>query len=92
MSDIMPVHVRATWVAREGRSLILRRPRLRRGIVYDVRFADGTVHHEVHLSTVLQGARFPADYSAVVRGAEAVAGDGTPGVWVDYPYGRPLPE
>ena len=35
---------------------------------------------------------FPADYHSVKRGAQAVAGDGVPGEWVDYPCGRPLRE
>ena len=48
------------------------------------------VQNNVNLDSVLNGARFPADYHSVKRGAEAVAGDGVPGEWVDYPYGRPL--
>src|SRR3954452_17030779 len=42
------------------------------------------------LQSVLQGARYPADYHSVKKGVQAVAGDGVPGEWVDYPYGRPL--
>lgn len=34
-----------------------------------------------------EAARYAADYWTVIRGAEAAAGDGVPGEWVDYPYG-----
>lgn len=86
MEKTLPVHVRATKVARKRRSLIFGRTYFS----YDVRFRDAEVQNNVNLDSVLNGARFPADYHSVVRGAEAVAGDGIPGEWVDHPYGRPL--
>ena len=86
METILPVHVRATIVTRKRRSLIFGRTYYS----YDVRFQDGEVQINVNPNNVLEGARFPADYHSVMRGAEAVAGDGVPGEWVDYPYGRPL--
>ena len=82
----LPVAVRVTLVTRKRRSLIFGR----RYYSYDVRFKDGEIQQDVNLDAVLQGARFPADYRAVKHGAMAVAGDGAPGKWVDYPYGRPL--
>lgn len=87
----LPVHVRATQVKREHRSLILRRKRVGTWIVYDVRYRDGEVQHDVNLSTALMHGRYPADFWSTRHGADAVAGtDGTPGAWVDYPYGHPL--
>ncbi|TFC45994.1 MULTISPECIES: hypothetical protein [Cryobacterium] len=86
MGETLPVAVRATVVTRKRRSLIFGRTHLS----YDVRFKDGKVQQDVNIDAVLQGARFPADYHTVVDGAKAVAGDGVPGEWVDYPYGRPL--
>jgi hypothetical protein len=82
----MPIAVRATVVTRKRRSLIFGRTY----ISYDVRFKDGKLQQDVNLDAALQGARYPADYRAVKDGATAVAGDGVPGEWVDYPYGRPL--
>jgi hypothetical protein len=86
VGETLPVAVRATVVTRKRRSLIFGRKYLS----YDVRFKDGKVQQDVNPNAVLQGARFPADYWTVMHGAEAVAGDGVPGEWVDYPYGRPL--
>jgi hypothetical protein len=86
MGETLPVHVRATIVTRKRPSLIFGRTYYS----YDVRFQDGKVEQDVNLDAVLQGARYPADYHTVKEGAQAVAGDGAPGEWVDYPYGRPL--
>jgi hypothetical protein len=86
VGETLPVAVRATVVTRKRRSLIFGRTYLS----YDVRFKDGEIQKDVNLDAVLQGARFPADYRTVKHGAMAVAGDGAPGEWVDYPYGRPL--
>jgi hypothetical protein len=86
MTKTLPVHVRATRVTRKRRSLLFGRTYF----TYDVRFRDGEVQNNVNPNQVLEGARYPADYHSVMRGAEAVAGDGVPGEWVDYPYGRPL--
>jgi len=36
------------------------------------------VQNNANFDSVLNGARFPADYHSVKRGAEAVAGDGGP--------------
>lgn len=82
----LPVHVRATRVTRKRPSFFFGK----RYFTYDVRFKDGAVQCDVNLDAVLQGSRFPADYHSVKQGAQAVAGDGVPGEWVDYPYGRPL--
>jgi hypothetical protein len=86
MTKTLPIHVRATRANRKRSFLIFGGAYF----IYDVRFRDGEVHHNVNLNDVLDGARFPADYHTVVRGAESVAGEGVPGEWVDYPYGRPL--
>ncbi|WP_394253607.1 hypothetical protein [Arthrobacter pityocampae] len=87
----LPIHVRATRVRREGRSLILRRKRVWPWLVYDVRYRNGEVQHDVDLSKVLMHGRYPADFWSTRHGADAVAGtDGAPGRWVDYPYGHPL--
>lgn len=82
----LPMHVRATRVTRKRPSLFLGKGYF----TYDVRFESGEVQSNVDLNKVLQGSRFPADYHSVLKGAQAVAGDGVPGQWVDYPYGRPL--
>ncbi len=79
------VAVKATSVTRQRRTLILRRSIPFSHNVYDVRFADGTVRHEVNLDAVLQGGRYPADYWSTQHGADRAVG-----MWVDYPYGRPL--
>jgi hypothetical protein len=61
-----------------------------RSIRYDALFSDGHEEHGVDLSSVLQGARFPADYWSAREGAiDACSTEGI-GTWVDYPYGRPL--
>ncbi|WP_155846942.1 hypothetical protein [Arthrobacter sp. 131MFCol6.1] len=86
MTKTLPIHVRATRLTRKRRSLIFGKT----SFTYDVRFRDGEIQINVNPNDVLIGTRFPADYHSVVRGAEAVAGDGVPGEWVDYPYGRPL--
>lgn len=88
MSTTLPGHVRATRPTRKRPSLVLGKG----FYTYDVRFSGGEVHIDVNLDAVLQGSRFPADYHSVKQGAQAVAGDGVPGKWVDYPYGRPLPQ
>lgn len=85
MGGILPVQVRATIVTRKRRSLIFGRTYHS----YDVRFQDGDVQINVNPNNVLEGARYPADYWTVMHGAEAAAGNGVPGEWVDYPYGRP---
>lgn len=82
----LPVHVRATRVTRKRPSFFFGRGYF----TYDVRYENGDVHSNVDLNKVLHGSRFPADYHAALNGARAVAGDGSPGQWVDYPYGRPL--
>lgn len=82
----LPVRVRATRVTRKRPSLFFGKGYY----FYDVQFPDGEIQKDVKLNLVLNGARFPADYQAVKTGARAVAGDGVPGQWVDYPYGRPL--
>ncbi|MDK1327575.1 hypothetical protein [Arthrobacter sp. zg-Y1143] len=87
MKNPMPVHVRATWVPRQRRSLFFGAAHLS----YDVRYANGEVQSGVDIDDVLQGARYPSDFHSTVNGARAVAGKGMPGQWVDYPYGRPLP-
>lgn len=87
MAKALPVHVRATRQTRKRPSIFLGEG----FFTYDVRFAGGEVQIDVNLDAVLQGSRFPADYHSVKQGAEAVAGDGVPGEWVDYPYGRPIP-
>ncbi|PPB50154.1 hypothetical protein C4K88_05680 [Arthrobacter pityocampae] len=79
------VAVRATRVTEEHRTLILRRIVPRTYLAFDVRYADGTVRHDVNLDAELKGARYPADLQATERGARAAIG-----VWADYPYGRPL--
>ena len=84
----LPVQVRATKVTRKRPSLVFGKTYYS----YDVQFQDGRVQNDVNLDDVLQGARYPADYQTVKNGAQAVAGDGTPGTWVDYPYGRPVSE
>lgn len=86
MTKTLPIHVRATKVTRKHHSLIFGKTYFS----YDVRFRDGKVQRDVNLDAVLQGARYPADFHPVKEGAQAVAGDGAPGEWVDYPYGRPL--
>lgn len=86
MAGVLPMYVRATKVARKRPSLIFGKTYYS----YDVRFKDGRVQEDVNLDDVLEGARFPADYHTVRNGARAVAGDGVPGPWVDYPYGRPV--
>ena len=83
--EVLPVAVRATKVTWQHRNLILRRAVRRTHVVFDVRYADGTVQTEVDLDTVLQGSRYPADYWTTEHGARAVVGE-----WVDYPYGQPL--
>lgn len=88
MNNSMPVHVRATRVARKRRSILLGKTYF----AYDVRFKDGSIWLDVKLNSVLQGARYPADYWSVISGAEAASGEGTPGLWVDYPSGRPTRE
>lgn len=85
LSDIMPVAVRANRVTRQRQTLILRRTVRGTFTTYDVRFPDGTVKHDVNLDRVLRGGRYPADYWCTVHGADSAVG-----VWVDYPYGRPL--
>ena len=85
MVDELPMYVRATRVTRRHLSLVFGRTYFS----YDVRFGDGRVQENVNLDDMLQGARYPADYHAVKNGAQNVAGDGVPGPWVDYPYGRP---
>ncbi|MHA7263944.1 hypothetical protein ACX80W_12160 [Arthrobacter sp. TMN-37] len=82
----LPVHVRATRVTRKRRSPIFGKGYF----VYDVRFRNGEIRSNINPNEVLEGSRYPADYWMVMNGAEAVAGDGIPGPWVDYPYGRPL--
>ena len=86
MAKTLPAHVRATKVTRKRPSLIFGRTYF----TYDVRFRDGEVQVNVNPDVVLEGARYPADYWTVMHGAEAVAGDGVPGKWVDYPYGHTL--
>ena len=86
MTKPLLIHVRATRVTRKRRSLLFGRTYF----TYDVRFRDGEIQNNVDPNAVLEGARYPADYHSVMRGAEAVAGDGVPGQWVDYPYGRLL--
>ena len=86
MTKTLPTHVRATRVTRKRRPLIIGKTSFN----YGVRFRDGEIQNNMNPNNVLNGARFPADYHSVVRGAEAVAGDGIPGEWVDHPYGRPL--
>jgi hypothetical protein len=86
MTKTLPIHLRATRVTRKRRSLIFGKTYF----TYDVRSRDGEVQANVNPNDVLGGARYPADYRTVIRGAEAVAGDGVPGDWVDYPYGRLL--
>lgn len=86
MTKTLPIHLRATRVTRKRRSFIFGKTYF----TYDVRFRDGEVQLNVNPNNVLEGTRYPADYWTVMRGAEAVAGDGVPGKWVDYPYGRPL--
>jgi hypothetical protein len=82
----LPMHVRATRITRKRPSIFFGRGYF----IYDVRFESGEVQSNVDLNKVLQGSRFPADYHSVMKGARAVAGDGVPGKWVDYPYGRRL--
>ncbi|MEG9247818.1 hypothetical protein V6S67_06960 [Arthrobacter sp. Soc17.1.1.1] len=79
------VAVRATEVTKQRRTLILRRSVPWSHNAYDVRYADGTVRHDVNLNAELKGGRYPADFWTTERGARAAIG-----VWVDYPYGRPL--
>lgn len=86
MTKTLPVHIRATRVTRKRRSLIFGKAYF----TYDVRFQNGDVQTNVNPNDVLEGARYPADYWTVMRGVEALAGDGVPGEWVDYPYGRPV--
>jgi hypothetical protein len=86
MAKTLPIHIRATRFTRKRWSLTLGRTY----ITYDVRFQDGDIQSNVNPNNVLDGARYPADYWTVMHGVEAVAGDGVPGEWVDYPYGRPL--
>lgn len=83
----LPVAVRASssWKQRP------RWPRRRyRSFNWDVRFADGREEADVNIDKVLQGARFPADYWCVRKGAEGECPEEGIGPWVDYPYGRPL--
>jgi hypothetical protein len=82
----LPMKVRATRVTRKSPSLFFGRGYF----TYDVRFESGEVQSNVDLNKVLQESRFPADYHSVMKGAQAVVGEGVPGQWVDYPYGRPL--
>lgn len=87
MEGELPIYVRAYEVYRERRW----RKGFRLYRAYDVRFRDGEIQYDVDLDTVLQGARYPADFHCARDGAIAVAGEvGVPGLWVDYPYGRPL--
>ncbi|MBP3036561.1 hypothetical protein J2M53_09890 [Arthrobacter sp. zg-ZUI100] len=86
MGKELPVHIRATKYAKPRRLLILGGPHY----TFDVRYQDGEIQHDVNLDAVLDGVRYPADYWSTMRGAVAVAGDGAPGQWADYPYGRPL--
>lgn len=86
MNNTLPAHLRATRVVRKRRSLLFGKSYF----TYDVRLRDGEIQSNVNPNKVLKGARYPADYWTAMNGAEAVAGDGVPGDWVDYPYGRPL--
>lgn len=86
MGTSLPTRVRATRVTRKRPSLFFGRGYF----TYDVRFDSGEVQSNVDLNKVLQGSRFPAEYRAVMNGARAMAGNGVPGQWVDYPYGRPV--
>ena len=64
----LPVHVRATRVTRKRRSLFFGKGYF----TEDARFRAGEVQYDVNLDAVLSGARFPADYRSVKRGAQAV--------------------
>ncbi|UIK88037.1 hypothetical protein [Arthrobacter polaris] len=86
MAVKLPICVRATRVTRKRASIFFGKGYFQ----YDVKFEGGEVQNDVNLDAVLQGARFPADFHSVMQGARAVAGEGVPGQWVDYPYGRPV--
>lgn len=55
---------------------------------YDVLFGDGSLVTGVSADRVLQGHLLPADAWATREAAQQVAGDGEPGVWVEYATGR----
>lgn len=86
MISEMPVAIRATRTWKTRRWLKTRY----RSIQYDARFADGREEHDVNLDAILQGARFPADYRSTLEGARRACPEEGAGLWVDYPYGRPL--
>ncbi|SCB92726.1 hypothetical protein GA0061083_1590 [Pseudarthrobacter enclensis] len=86
MSSEIPVAIRASASWRRRRWLKSRY----RSISYDARFADWREEYGVNLDSVLQGARFPADYWATRQGARSACPEEGTGLWVDYPYGRPL--
>lgn len=88
MTNELPVHVRATKYIKPRRLLILGGPYY----IFDVQFRNGEIEHDVDLDAALNGGRYPADYWSTMRGALAVAGDGVPGRWVNYPYGHPIPD
>lgn len=89
MTAQMPIAVQAT--AQQG---IRRLTRIRyRYFSYALRFADGREVHGLgwaEADKLLQGYRYPADASCTRHGAERHCPAFGAGVWVDYPYGRPL--
>lgn len=86
MSSQMPVAIRAAASWKRRRWLKSRY----RSIRYDARFADGREEQGVDLNAVLQGARFPADYWSTRNGVDLACPEEGTGLWVDYPYGRPV--
>ena len=58
MATELQVHVRATRFMKPRRLLILGGPYY----IFDVRFRDGEIQHDVDLDAALNGGKYPADY------------------------------
>ncbi|PRA08343.1 hypothetical protein CQ015_17615 [Arthrobacter sp. MYb221] len=90
MSLELPVAVRASALSGIRRFT----KRRFRYFNYALRYRDGREVSDlgsIEFGKLLQGHRYPADTHCVRNGAERHCPERGDGVWVDYPYGNPLP-